>query len=129
MLAGAELVPDGSAPRQRARAELVPDRHRRGETTYAELVKHATPSALDSLEPLLAELRRVPGLREKKRGTFYRGASAFLHFHEDPAGLFADVRLSGDDFTRLEVTSPAQQKQLLARVDAHLAGAESRTKA
>jgi hypothetical protein len=79
-------------------------------------VRHATPAALDRLEPLLAELRDVEGLREKKRGTFYRGSSAFLHFHEDPAGLFADARLAGTDFTRLRVSTAAEQRALLAAV-------------
>jgi hypothetical protein len=79
-------------------------------------VRHATPAALDRLEPLLAELRGVEGLREKKRGTFYRGSSAFLHFHEDPAGLFADVKLAGSDFTRLRVATGAEQRALLAAV-------------
>jgi hypothetical protein len=79
-------------------------------------VRHATPAALDRLEPLLAELRDVEGLREKKRGTFYRGSSAFLHFHEDPAGLFADARLAGPDFTRLRVSTAAEQRALLAAV-------------
>jgi hypothetical protein len=77
-------------------------------------VKHATPAALDTLEPLLAELRGIAELREKKRGTFYRGSRAFLHFHEDPAGLFADVRLAGDDFTRLRVSTRAEHHALLA---------------
>jgi hypothetical protein len=77
-------------------------------------MRHATPAALDRLEPLLAELRRIAELREKKRGTFYRGARAFLHFHEDPAGLFADVRFAGDEFTRLRATTRAEQRALLA---------------
>ena len=79
-------------------------------------MRHATPAALDRLEPLLRELRGVAGLREKKRGTFYRGGAAFLHFHEDPAGLFADVRLAGPDFTRLRATTAAEQRALLAAV-------------
>jgi len=59
-------------------------------------MKHAGPAALDQREPLLALLRDLPELREKSRGTFYRGSRAFLHFHEDPAGLFADVRIDAE---------------------------------
>jgi hypothetical protein len=70
---------------------------------------------LDQLEALLIELREVPGLREKSRGTFYRGSRAFLHFHEDPSGLFADVRFDGD-FERASVTTPDQQRSLLRRI-------------
>ena len=82
-----------------------------------ESVRHARASALDQLEPLLAELRRIEVLREKTRGTFYRGSKAFLHFHEDPDGLFADVRF-GTDFERMRVTTPDEQAQLLRRVRA-----------
>jgi len=76
-------------------------------------VKHAGPAALDALEPLLVRVRGLPGLKEKARGTFYLKSRAFLHFHEDPAGLFADVRLAGDDFTRMRVSTPEEQEALL----------------
>jgi hypothetical protein len=70
---------------------------------------------------LLADLRGRPGLRERKPGTFYRGSSAFLHFHVDPAGLFADVR-PGDAWERLPVDTPAQQRALLDLVTAATTG-------
>jgi hypothetical protein len=78
-------------------------------------VKHAGGTALDELEPLLGQLRTTPGLREKNRGTFYRGSRAFLHFHEDPTGLYADVRLA-EDFERVRVTTAREQAALLRRV-------------
>ena len=81
-------------------------------------MKHAGPAALDALEPLLERVRALPGLKEKARGTFYRKSRAVLHFHEDPAGLFADVRLSGDDFTRMRVTDPAEQEALMRLLEA-----------
>lgn len=81
-------------------------------------MKHAGPAALDRLEPLLAQLRRRDGLKEKSRGVFYFGSHAFLHFHEHGEGeLHADIRLKGDDFDRIEVTSAAEGKKLLALVD------------
>jgi hypothetical protein len=55
-------------------------------------MKHATAPALDRLEPLLAKVRRHGRLKEKSRGVFYFKSKAVLHFHEDPAGLFADFR-------------------------------------
>jgi len=60
-------------------------------------MKHATPAAIRTLAPLLAEIRRVPlaGVVEKKPGTFYRKGQGLLHFHEDPAGLFADLKIDG----------------------------------
>jgi len=79
-------------------------------------MKHAGPEALAELEPLLEELRKREPLREKKTGIFYLKSRAFLHFHEDPAGLFADVR-TGADFERLAVNTKKEQRRLLAAVD------------
>lgn len=78
-------------------------------------MKHASPAALDQLEPLLAEIRALGGgLKEKSRGTFYLKSRAFLHFHEDPKGLFADVRdAEGRDFERFDVTDAAGQAALV----------------
>lgn len=79
-------------------------------------MKHAGPTALDRLEPLLERLRPLPGLTEKGRGVFYRRSRAFLHFHEDPGGLYADVRFEGADFERVRVETDAEQAALFARV-------------
>jgi hypothetical protein len=84
-------------------------------------MKHAGPEALDQLEPVLARLRKLDGLRERKRGAFYRGSSAFLHFHEDPAGFFADLKVA-DDFVRFPVNSGAEVESLLARAARALKG-------
>jgi hypothetical protein len=84
-------------------------------------MKHAGPQALDQLEPVLAKLRKLDGLRERKRGAFYRGSSAFLHFHEDPAGFFADMKVA-DDFVRFPVNSSAEVEKLLARAARALKG-------
>jgi hypothetical protein len=81
-------------------------------------VKHATAPALDRLQPLLARLRRVEGLKEKSRGVFYCKSKAILHFHEDPAGLFADFR-STADWQRFAVNSKAERDTLLRNVVAH----------
>jgi len=85
-------------------------------------MKHASPGALDALEPLLAELRALPGLTETSRGVFYRKSRAFLHFHEDPKGLFADVRdAEGRDFDRIDVTADAGRRTLIAAARERLA--------
>ncbi len=84
-------------------------------------MKHAGAEALDGLDPLLAELRSFPALVERKRGVFYRGSRAFLHFHEDRTGMYADVRLErDDDFTRLRVSTRAERTRLLRAVRASL---------
>lgn len=78
-------------------------------------MKHASPAALDALEPLLAELRGLEGLTERSRGVFYRRGRAFLHFHEDPKGLFGDIRdTAGLDFERIDVSGTEGRQRLLA---------------
>lgn len=84
-------------------------------------MKHATPAALDALEPLLAALRAMDGLVERSRGVFYRKGRAFLHFHEDPRGLFADVRdAAGSDFERIDVTGEPGRRHLLEAAKSRL---------
>jgi hypothetical protein len=73
---------------------------------------HATDKALDKLEPLLQEIRQYGALQERSRGVFYFKSKAFLHFHEDPSGLFADIRVAYD-FERLPVSDKKHQSHLL----------------
>ena len=79
-------------------------------------MKHAGIEALISLEKLLASLRVQPGLIERKPGIFYVKAKAYLHFHEDPAGIFADVRLNGSEFERFPVNTRQEQDLVLKLV-------------
>jgi hypothetical protein len=82
-------------------------------------MRHARADALDRIEPLLAQLRRIADLTEHSRGVFYVGRQPFLHFHEDPAGLFADARL-GDDWYRFPATTAAHRSALVQAVVGHL---------
>ncbi len=61
------------------------------------------------------ELRKLPQLRERKRGYFSRGSRAFLHFHEDAGDLYVDVRLDSN-FQRMRVTSRNEQADFLSQV-------------
>lgn len=79
-------------------------------------MKHAGPDSLARLAPLLERVRALGRLTERKPGTFYLRSSAFLHFHEDPAGLFADLKADGKAFMRWPVNSAAQQEALLVQV-------------
>jgi hypothetical protein len=88
-------------------------------------MKHAGPDCLARISTLLAELRTRPALRERRPGLFELKSRAFLHFHDDPAGIFADVRLA-EEFVRLPVTSRSQQADLLDRIDDCLSTLESR---
>lgn len=74
-------------------------------------MRHARDADLDRLEPLLAQIRALSGLVERKRGVFYRKSRSFLHFHEDPKGLFADI---SDPDERIDITEPAGQAALIA---------------
>jgi len=79
-------------------------------------MKHAGAETLRRLAPLRQRLRTVPGLVERKPGIFFVRSAAFLHFHEDPAGIFADVRVDGVSFERLPVSTAADEASLLAKV-------------
>jgi hypothetical protein len=80
-------------------------------------MKHAGADALDAIEPLLTQVRALPGLKEKSRGNFYFKSRAVLHFHEDPAGMFADLRAPGEvDFSRLQVDGADGARTLVERL-------------
>jgi hypothetical protein len=80
-------------------------------------MKHAGSAALDTLTDLLTAIRKR-GLKETSRGVFYRKGKAWLHFHEDKAGLFADIRVT-DDWERMRVSEPDERANLLALIDRH----------
>jgi hypothetical protein len=84
-------------------------------------VKHAGAQTLAALAPLLEAVRVAAGvsLVERKAGTFYRRGAAFLHFHEDPAGVFADLK-GAAGWERFAVTSSAQRALLLREVKSRL---------
>ena len=79
-------------------------------------MKHADANALAALSDLIENLRRRSVLVEKRLGIFYTKGRAFLHFHKDPAGLFADLR-HGGDWERFPVNHPEECARLLAAVD------------
>jgi len=83
-------------------------------------MKHAGSGALESLSKVLESLRRRTALVEKRPGIFYVRGEAFLHFHEDRAGIFADLRDRGE-WRRFPVNSAAECATLLAAVDDCLA--------
>jgi len=82
-------------------------------------MKHAGAQTLETLEALLSAIRVLPGLVERKPGIFYTKARAYLHFHEDAAGVFADVRLSEAQFSRYPVNSAREQEEFLRLLQAN----------
>jgi hypothetical protein len=79
-------------------------------------MKHASSDALRGLSDLLDQIRVKDGIKEKNLGIFYRKSKAFLHFHEDPAGLFADLKVGGD-FDRYPVNTKREWNALLSAID------------
>jgi hypothetical protein len=79
-------------------------------------VRHITADRVDTIEPMLDEIRACSGLVEKGPGRFYRKSQAFLHFHEDGDDIFADVRLQPGPFERVRVTTKAEQRRLVTRI-------------
>ena len=83
-------------------------------------MKHAGASAFEALSDLLESLRSRTALIERRPGVFYFRGKAFLRFHEDPAGLFADLRV-GSEWERFPVNSPGERAELLAAIDRRIA--------
>ena len=84
-------------------------------------MKHANQDTLAKLSPLLEQIRsRVPPLKEKGEGKFYVKSVAFLHFHDDPVGIFADLKANGD-WQRYPVNTNEEYAALLDAIDRQLA--------
>ena len=84
-------------------------------------MRHANAEDLEGIADLITSLRATE-LREKAPGVFYRRSKAFLHFHADPTGIFADVRTEPDaEFVRVRATSKVEQRRLLTSVRRALA--------
>lgn len=83
-------------------------------------VKHARQDTLELLEPLLQKLRKYQALVERTPGAFYLKSKAYLHFHQDPSGIYADVKLNFAEFTRIRATTPNEQARLLSLIDKSL---------
>ena len=80
-------------------------------------MRHITPARLPTIEPLLAEIRTIDGLVERKPGNFYRRSKGFLHFHEHgDHEIFADVKLDGTEYQRMRATTKAEQRKLVTAI-------------
>jgi hypothetical protein len=78
-------------------------------------MKHATPATLDTLEELIAAVRKRPELIERTRGHFYRKSAGFLHFHEDLSGVYADLK-AGRAYELFPVNTSEERDDLVARI-------------
>ena len=82
-------------------------------------MRHARPEDLTQIEPLLARVRQLGGMIERKPGTFYRKRDAILHFHTDGEAFAADVKVGGE-WQRFPATTPTEQADLLGILAAAL---------
>ena len=74
----------------------------------------ADADALARIAPVLRQLRDIKGVREERPGIFYARREAFVHFHDDGGGLYADLKKSGGaGFDRYPLATPAQQRKLV----------------
>jgi hypothetical protein len=83
-------------------------------------MRHAGGKALEALGGLLADIRKQGGLVERSPGVFYRKGRAFLHFHEDPSGLHADLR-PGAEWERFRLETAAERRVFLSALKGSLA--------
>ena len=79
-------------------------------------MKHAGNRALQQLGLVLDALREHGALVERTSGSFYLRSKAFIHFHEDPSGLFADMKEDLVTFSRYRATTRSEQRALIARI-------------
>jgi hypothetical protein len=64
-------------------------------------MKHFSAHSLRTMFSLLESLRTILGISELTPGSLYRKSQVFLHFHDDQARPFADLKLDLEYFTSL----------------------------
>ena len=87
-------------------------------------MKRAT---LDRIAPLLDALRAHPALLEVRPTEFQLEGRDFLHFHDEPDGVVADVRLA-EGRVSMPVSSSSEQAEFLDRIDQTLASLDVRVR-
>jgi len=87
-----------------------------------EAMLHATEKTLAKHSAFIESIRTIDGMNERRPGVFYRKSKAFLHFHEDPTGLYADLRTDvNEGFVRTRVESGEEQSKFLRMIVSRLA--------
>lgn len=72
---------------------------------------HCPSDQLADVPAVLATLRALPGIAEKKPGIFYWRSKGFAHFHLKAGRRWADIRDGADWGTELDLPFAADQKQ------------------
>ena len=78
-------------------------------------MKHASEKALSTVEDQLTQIRAL-NLKEHSPGVFYLKSRPFLHFHEDPSGIYAHDRVDAE-WERFAVADPSEWRKLLKRIN------------
>jgi hypothetical protein len=89
-------------------------------------MSRAGGATLDRIADLLGDLRERSVLRERSPGVFDLGPRHFLHFHDAPEGIVADVFLA-DGRIRMPVETASERADLLEVVDRRLEAIKART--
>jgi hypothetical protein len=78
-------------------------------------VKHAGERALATIAAQPVQIRAF-NLKERSPGVFYFKSKPFLHFHDDPSGIYADIRVE-IDWERFAINDPVEWRKLLRRIN------------
>jgi hypothetical protein len=81
-------------------------------------------ATLETLAPLLKFLRSYEVLGEANETKFLLKGRDFIHFHDEPEGLWADVKLSKGR-VRVSVSTASEQSELMEKVAKKLDALES----
>ena len=84
-------------------------------------------ASLDQIAPLLEVLRAHPALEEVRPLMFHLYGCDFLHFHDYPDGVAADVRLA-TRVVRMRVASEMEQAELLGQIEDCLTTLDARSR-
>lgn len=94
---------------------------------------HTKPEDLRDVEQELEALRALENVREKSKGVFYYKSLPFLHFHDKQGARWADLKLRGGGWRKLEIgfgASKAERARFLREARAAhgelLAGAKKK---
>ena len=78
-------------------------------------MKHASQTTLAGIATQLTQIRAL-NVKERSPGVFHLKSKPFLHFHEDPTGVYADVR-ADLEWERFAVADPVEWRKLLKRIN------------
>ncbi len=81
-------------------------------------------STIETIAPLLSALRGYEVLNEIRPMVFHLDGRNFIHFHEGPEGVFADVLLSTGR-VHMPVSTESEQAELMDRIEEKLSTLDS----